>query len=140
MNLKETIDKLNSIAISQPNVNDYVKSGNIYDLSENRNANFSVFCVTQGTHSYDFKNGYNIFNFVLYYVDRLTSDGSNKIEIQSTAIETLKNIIRAYCKETDVDITTADFEVFTESFSQLCAGAYTTISIIVEDTNCLDEF
>ena len=96
MNLKETIDKLNSIAISQPNVNDYVKSGNIYDLSENRNANFSVFCVTQGTHSYDFKNGYNIFNFVLYYVDRLTSDSSNKIEIQSTAIETLKNIIRTY--------------------------------------------
>ena len=45
MNLKETIDKLNSIDISQPNVNDYVKSGNIYDLSENRNANFSVFVL-----------------------------------------------------------------------------------------------
>lgn len=140
MNLKETIDKLNSIAISQPNVNDYIKSGNIYDLSENRNANFSVFCVTQGTHSYDFENGYNTFNFILYYVDRLTSDGNNKIEIQSTAIETLKNIIRTYSKETDVDIATADFEVFTESFAQLCAGAYTTISVIVDDNNCLDEF
>lgn len=140
MNLKETIDKLNSIAISQPNVNDYIKSGNIYDLSENRNSNFSVFCVTQGTHSYDFENGYNTFNFILYYVDRLTSDGNNKIEIQSTAIETLKNIIRTYSKETDVDIATADFEVFTESFAQLCAGAYTTISVIVDDNNCLDEF
>jgi len=140
MNLKETIDKFNSIAISQPNVNDYIKSGNIYDLSENRNANFSVFCVTQGTHSYDFENGYNTFNFILYYVDRLTSDGNNKIEIQSTAIETLKNIIRTYSKETDVDIATADFEVFTESFAQLCAGAYTTISVIVDDNNCLDEF
>ena len=140
MNLKETIDKFNNIAISQPNVNDYIKSGNIYDLSENRNANFSVFCVTQGTHSYDFENGYNTFNFILYYVDRLTSDGNNKIEIQSTAIETLKNIIRTYSKETDVDIATADFEVFTESFAQLCAGAYTTISVIVDDNNCLDEF
>lgn len=140
MNLKETIDKFNSIAISQPNVNDYIKSGNIYDLSENRNANFSVFCVTQGTHSYDFENGYNTFNFILYYVDRLTSDCDNKIEVQSTAIETLKNIIRTYSKETDVDIATADFEVFTESFAQLCAGAYTTISVIVDDNNCLDEF
>lgn len=140
MNLKEVIEGLNSIALSQPDVNDYVKSGNIYDINEQRNIKYSVFCVTQGTHSYNFTNGYNTFNFILYYVDRLQSDGDNKVEVQSTAIETLKNIIREFMKEYDVEIETASFEVFTESFSSLCAGAYTTVSIFVDDENCLETY
>lgn len=140
MTLKEIFDSLNDIAVSQPDINDVVKSGNIYDLNSEREAKYSVFCATQGTHSYDFTNGYNTFNFILYYVDRLQSDGDNKIEVQSTAIETLKNIIRTFSNKYDVDITTASFEVFTESFSSLCAGAYTTISIEVDDENCLEEF
>lgn len=140
MTLKEIFDGLNDIAVSQPDINDIVKSGNIYDLNSEREAKYSVFCATQGTHSYDFTNGYNTFNFILYYVDRLQSDGDNKIEVQSTAIETLKNIIRTFSNKYDVDITTASFEVFTESFSSLCAGAYATISIEVDDENCLEEF
>ena len=138
MTLKEVIDSLNNIALSQPDVNDYIKSGNIYDLNSERNAKYSVFCCTQGTHSYDFQQGDNTFNFILYYVDRLQSDGDNKIEVQSTAIETLKNILRTFSHENDVDIQNASFEVFTESFSSLCAGAYTTVSIMVEDDNCLE--
>lgn len=140
MTLKEVFDSLNTIALSQPDINGIVKSGNIYDLNEDRNAKYSVFCVTQGTHSYDFINGFNSFNFILYYVDRLQSDGDNKVEIQSTAIETLKNIIRVFSKENDVDIASASFEVFTQSFSSLCAGAYATISIEVDDDNCLEVF
>lgn len=138
MTLKEVIDSLNNIALSQPDVNDYIKSGNIYDLNSERNAKYSVFCCTQGTHTYDFLQGENTFNFILYYVDRLQSDGDNKIEVQSTAIETLKNILRTFSHENDVDIQNASFEVFTESFSSLCAGAYTTVSIMVEDDNCLE--
>lgn len=140
MTLKEIFDGLNEIAASQPDINDIVKSGNIYDLNSEREAKYSVFCATQGTHSYDFTNGYNTFNFILYYVDRLQSDGDNKIEVQSTAIETLKNIIRTFSNKYDVDITTASFEVFTESFSSLCAGAYATIPIEVDDENCLEVF
>ena len=140
MNLKEVIDSLNSIALSQPDINSYVKSGNIYDLNENRDAKYSVFCVTQGTHSYDFEGGFNTFNFILYYVDRLQSDADNKIEIQSTALESLKNIIRVFRKENDIELSTASFEVFTESFSALCAGAYATISVIVYDDNCTEQY
>lgn len=140
MSLKEVIDSLNSIALLQPDINTYIKSGNIYDLSEDRDARYGVFCATQGTHSYDFVNGVNTFNFILYYVDRLQSDGDNKIEIQSAAIEALKNIIRVFIKQNDVDLTTASFEVFTESFSALCAGAYATISIEVDDDNCTEIF
>lgn len=140
MTLKQVIDKLNTIALSQPDVNDYIKSGNIYDLNSDRSIIYSVFCCTQGTHQFDFDNGLNTFNFILYYVDRLQSDGDNKVEVQSTAIETLKNVIRVFAKENDVEISNASFEVFTESFSSLCAGAYTSVSIVVDDDNCTEEF
>lgn len=140
MTLKEVIDELNSIALEQPDINSVIKSGNIYDLNSERDVIYSVFCCTQNTHNYDFSNGYNSFNFILYYVDRLQSDGDNKIEVQSTAIETLKNVVRTFAKRNDVDIPTASFEPFTESFSSLCAGAYATLTIEVDDDNCLEVY
>jgi len=140
MNLKNVIDGLNSIAMEQPEINQYIESGNIYDLNSDRDARFSIFCVTQGTHSYDFENGLNNFNLILYYVDRLKSDQSNKIEIQSTGIEVLKNILRTFSHNFDVEFSSVDFEVFTQSFSEMCAGCYSTISIQVNDNNCLEIF
>lgn len=140
MTLKEVFDALNNIALSQPDINGVIKSGNIYDINEDRDINYSVFCAVQGTHSYDFINGENTFNFILYYVDRLQSDGDNKTEVQSAGIEALKNILRAFIREYDVDIPTVSIDVFTESFAALCAGAYATVSIQVEDDNCYEEF
>lgn len=140
MTLQEIINGFNEISVKQPNVNQYIKSGNIYDLSSDRNAKFSVFCVTQGTHTANIVEGYTTYNLFLYYVDRLKSDESNKIEIQSVALEVLKNIVRTFRNKYDVDIDTVDFDVFTERFSELCAGAYATISIVAYEDNCLEEY
>lgn len=142
MNLKDIVEALNSIALKQPAINEIIKSGNVYDLNENRNANFSVFCAVQRTHNYDLSNGRNTYNFFLYYIDRLQSDESNKIDIQSTGIEVLKNICRTFSLEyeDDCEINNVDFEVFSQSFAQLCAGAYATISINCFDENCVDIF
>ena len=52
----------------------------------------------------------------------------------------LKNIIRTFIGEYDVDIDTADFTVFTQSFSEMCAGVYTNISVAVDDDGCVEEF
>lgn len=140
MTLKEIIDVLNEISIEQPSIREYIKSGNIYDLNSERSAKFGVFCVTQGTHSANIVDGYSTYNLFLYYVDRLASDNSNKIEIQSTGMEVLKNILRVFREDYDVEITTADFDVFTERFSEECAGCYATISIIAFEDNCIDRF
>lgn len=140
MTLKQVIDSLNSISLRQPDVNEVVKSGNVYDLNTDNNIHFSVFCCTQSEHNYNFENGINTFRFILYYVDRLQSDGDNKIEVQSTGIETLKNILRTFSKENDIEIDEVEFTVFTESFKQICAGAYTSVSIEVEDDNCTEIF
>lgn len=140
MTLKEIIDAFNQISIEQPVVREYIKSGNIYDLSSERNSKFGVFCVTQGTHTANIDDGYTTYNFFLYYVDRLSSDKSNKIEIQSTGLEVLKNIIRVFREDYDCDVTRADFDVFTERFSEECAGCYATISIVAYEDNCIERF
>ena len=140
MTYQEIVTAFNNISLTQPNVNQYIKSGNIYDLSSDRNAKFSVFCVTPGTHTTNLREGYTTYNLFLYFVDRLKSDESNKLVVQSTALETLKNIIRVFVSTYDVECDTVDFEVFTERFSEVCAGAYATISITSYEENCLEEF
>lgn len=140
MTLIEIINGINGIALKQPAIKEVIKSGNIYDLSESRNAKFSVFCTTQGTHTSNVKDGYTTYNFFLYYVDRLQSDESNKLEIQSTGMEVLKNVIRVFQRDFDVEIDSADYQVFTERFSELCAGVYATVSIIAYDENCIEDY
>ena len=116
MNLKEVFDSLNNIALSQPDVNDYVKSGNVYDINKDGNIEFSVFCCTNSTHRYDIESARMDYTMILYYVDRLQSDGDNKIEVQSTGIQTLNNILRTFSNENDVEVSNISYEVFTESF------------------------
>ena len=140
MTLKQVIDKFNEIALKQPTISTIIPGGDIYELNKDRNVKYGVFCATQGTHTADLDNGNTTYNFFLYYVDRLKSDESNKIEIQSTALETLKNILHTFIQETDSELSKCDFQVFTESFAAVCAGAYATISIIVEDNNCIEKF
>ena len=140
MTLQELFNRLNEIALRQPNICEIIPTGNIYDLNSRRDAKFGVFCATQGTHSYDAENALTSFNFILYYVDRLKDNEDNKIQIQSTAIETLKNIILTLQHTEDIDIAACDFNVFTESFSQLCAGAYATVKINSFDEGCVENF
>ena len=140
MTLLQVYDKFNEIALKQPTINEIIRSGNVYDLSTERDTKFGVFAVVQGIHSSDLDNGNTTYNLTLYYIDRQKSDGSNRIEIQSTGMETLKNILRTFIKETDSELSKADYQVFVESFAQLCSGVYCTISIIVEDDNCTTIF
>lgn len=140
MTLQEIINGFNEISLKQPSIKEFISSGNIYSLSKERNARFGVFCCTQGTHSTNLVDGYSTYNLFLYYVDRLKSDETNKLEIQSVAIETLKNIIKTFVNKYDVEISTADFEVFTERFSEMCAGAYATVSVVTYSDNCVDYY
>lgn len=140
MTLKEVLDKLNEIAIKQPEINEIIDDGNIYHLNEKRNAKYAVFCAVQNIHTADLENATNTFQFWLYYVDRLTSDKDNKIEVQSTAIECLKNILRTFSKETDAEYAGLEFHMFTDSFDGLCAGAYASIGIITDDDGCTEIF
>lgn len=125
----ETINLLNWVAKNQPNVNGIVESGDIYDLNKDEyQQKYSAFCVTQNTHNVG--EEFTTFSFTLFYVDRLTLDKSNKIEIQSTAVEFFGNLIKTIMQKFEwLDWTNGDVTTFTEKFSAECAGAYMTCNV-----------
>lgn len=142
MTLLEVTKLIEYIAANQPNVNTIVESGDIFDLNkDNYEVKYSAFCATQRTHTFD--EQFITFNFTLYYVDRLTADERNKIEVQSTAVEVLTNIYKTLRSiNLEVigspiinDITAEDIVTFTEKFTAECAGAYMNISIITSYDN-----
>lgn len=133
MTLIEVINLLDWIAQNQPNVNGIVETGDIYDLNKDEyQQKYAAFCATQNTHSVN--EDFTIFSFTLFYVDRLTLDKSNKIEIQSTAVEFFANLIKTIMQKfPSLDWTNGDITTFTEKFSAECAGAFMTCSITTKN-------
>lgn len=138
MTLKQITDALNAIALEQPAIRTALEKGNIYELNSMRDARFGVFCATQQTHEYNLETAQMDYRFWLYYVDRLKSNESNKIDAQSTAIQVINNILRTFQKIYDVDVTDIVYTPFTESFSEMCAGQYASVTISVYDDGCTD--
>lgn len=133
MTLIEVVNLLNWVAQNQPNVNGIVKSGDVFDLNkEEYQQKYAAFCVQQNTHS--ISEDFTTFSFTLFYVDRLTLDKSNKLEIQSTACEFFQNLIKTIMQKFEnLNWTNGDVTTFTERFSAECAGAYMTCSITTKN-------
>lgn len=130
MTLLETINLLNWVAQNQPNVNGIVETGDIFDLNKDEyQQKYAAFCATQGEH--EITESWSRFSFILYYVDRLNLDKSNKDEIHSTAVEFFHNFASTiYSNYPSVDFTAGRVVTFTERFSAECAGAYMTCDIV----------
>ena len=130
MTLLETTRLIEYIGSKMPNVNTVVDTENIYDLNaDNYEVKYSAFVVQQQQHMSN-QEGFITYNFNLYYIDRLTIDKKNKLEIQSTAINVLQNIINIMQDRSFVtDVTGSAFTTFTEQFTAECAGAYCSIAV-----------
>lgn len=140
MTLFETIRAINNVAASEPNINTLVLSGNVFDLNTNNiTVRYSTFCCEQMTHQRT-EDEFLIFNYRLYYIDRMTEDSKNRIEIQSTGIQTLESILH---KIRDIDIfgITSDYTYtpFTNRFEAWCAGVYCEVGIQVPEDYCYDD-
>lgn len=129
MTLIETIKLIEHIASQQPNINSVVDSGDVFDLNnEEFQQKYSAFCVTQSTHTIG--DQFNTYNFNLFYVDRLTFDKSNKIEIQSNGVEFFSNLLKTINKEWPTLMCEAgQVTTFNQRFSAECAGAWMTFSV-----------
>lgn len=139
MTLKEIKEKIEGIAERQPNINTVVKSGDIYELNTEGTITYRAFCLTQQPHTE--REGFRTYNFYMFVVDRLLSNGLNKIAVQSAAIETLSNIINTLRGNFDLEINdNITYQTFTQRFASECAGAYTSVSITVPVTICADTY
>lgn len=133
MTLIEIVKQFENIAKKMPNIN-YVGNGDIYSLSTLPNVEYGAFFITQTNHQMS-ENTID-YSLTLFYVDRLLSDGSNKLAIQSNGITMLANIINVFAmKNEDVEVNyDIQYTTFLQRFADECAGCYCNV-VITTDNN-----
>lgn len=140
MTLLETIRAIENVASLQPAVSMIVRN-DIFRLNAIPDARYGVFAWLQNQHRTSASDNYISYSFTFFYVDRLTSDASNQMEIQSVGIQTLDNIIRQLDEMgvwADREYT---FQVFNQRFTDECAGVFTNITLDVPLTLvCPEDF
>lgn len=139
MTLQEIIKILQDIALTQPNVRS-VGEGDIYDtLNAEGSTRYAYFFITQNKHTQT--EDVDRYSLNVFYIDRLEDDKSNKLQIQSIGKEVLSNIFNTFADDFDADFSGVDFQVFTERFSDYCAGVYATVTFeVMRDGSCPDYY
>ena len=134
MTLLQLINTIKTIALAQPNIHSCVDEFlSLNDIT----AKYSAIILQQRNHQRN--NDFISFNFYLGAADRLTEDKSNEIEVQSTAINTINNIVYKL-EDLGFDCSMGSYNVFTERFLAEAAGCYVELSINIPVGECEDDF
>lgn len=131
MTLLETYNMIRTVAKSQPNVGDV--NDNIYDLNDGDTV-YPAISIQQLVHTSE--NGFMNYRFNIFYTDMLTSDKSNKIDIQSAGISVLNNIRNTIDESPAIELSFNNYQVFTQKFEAECAGVYAEVQITVPEDTC----
>lgn len=126
--LKYTINKIINVAYQEPLVNTIVR-GDIFRINTKPECRYGVFAVIQNTHSStsDFWN----FGFTFYYVDRLTADKKNEIDIHDNGIFLLNKVCDA------LEISNVTYTTFLQKFNDECAGVFcSVVAVVPKDLIC----
>lgn len=135
MNLYQTVQYILSVAKAQPNVG-LAYEGDVYDLNELQNIAYPAVVVAQNTHA---ENGeWRGYGFNIFYVDRLTDDKKNRLEIQNIALEALSNIYKVLVESGFEVQGEMRFHPFDERFDAECAGMYMELVLQSEESLCAD--
>ena len=135
-NLKVLFGKIKQLSQSiDPNI-EFVVYGDVYELNHIQNVTYPAVVVTVGQHTSDL-DSYN-FNYRLniFYVDRLTDDKENKIDVHANSITFINSLLKAL----DDEYIISDYEIynFNERFNDVCAGAYVGCRIQMPISECYD--
>ena len=140
MNFIQILKKLEAYSLSLP----YVHSANLGDIYEYLNGSPNVkyaavnIDINQSTRN-DNLSSYSVY---LYYIDRLTEDKSNWMEVKTTAEQVLNSIVNYAAEIGDVDDGWT-INYFEQQFSDYCAGGYVQFNLEVPNVigDCLiDEY
>lgn len=138
MTLSQLIGVFEGVAKQQPSINMIVQN-DVYRINSAPDLKYGVFAWTQGQHSGSI-NGMTTFSFTFFYVDRLTEDQSNQIEIQSVGCETIGNILRKL-DELDIEVGTYTMQTFNQQFTDECAGVFCNVTLSVQTTSmCAEDY
>lgn len=139
MTLLETIRLIESVAAAQPDVKMIVQN-DIFRLNAAPDARYGVFGWTQGIHRTDADSPFYQFAFTFFYIDRLTEDQGNQVEVQSVGVQTLHNIIRTI-DDGGIETSDVSFQTFNQRFADECAGAFCNVTLMVPvNGSCAEHF
>lgn len=127
MTLKTIIDKLTEYALGSPNVGGVIIN-DVFRANFWEDAHYAVVAIIQREHTLTENNA--IFRFQLAYIDRLTEDKSNEVDIQSEGVMTISNLINAlttFYDDMSID-GNVTFSVFNERFKDECGGVLADIA------------
>ena len=137
MNLFQVIRAIEKTAAQQPTIGTIVRN-DVFRLNASPAVRYGAFAWLQGEHRTSGDGNLMQWSFTLFYVDRLTEDKGNEVQIQSTGIETLENILRTL---EGLGIFAGDysFQTFNQRFSDECAGVFVRVTLeAVKDGLCAE--
>lgn len=128
----ELISRLLGSAAEEPNIN-YYGCGDIYKLNSIPTIEYSVFYITPNT--FNVEEDTITYSLNLYYIDRWDETDNNQLEIQSSGILALQNIINRF--NTDYANVEIDYPLvftpFYQRFKDICAGVFVRINVRVDN-------
>ncbi len=140
MTLLETIRTIEGVALRQPAVSMVVEN-DVFRLNSLGDAKYGVFAWLQRPHSASVDSSLIRYSFTFFYVDRLTFDRSNEVEVQSVGIQTLHNICKTLDSKGVYVATDISYQTFNQRFTDECAGAFCTVSLEVPvESLCEEDF
>lgn len=135
MTYKETVEQIKYTCLEHISVNSfrdglYSNSGG-YEINGDADIDYPVTILVPNVHT---SRQYVVsYSFNLFYVDRLTDGRTNKTDVQSEAMQTLREIVNKISDNFDLDLDyNLRYTLFTERFVDECAGAYVTLNIEAE--------
>ena len=137
MSLLQTIRTIERTAAQQPAVNTIVRS-DVFRLNAAADVRYGVFAWLQGEHTSAADVATVTYNFTFFYVDRLTADRRNEVEVQSVGMQTLENIQRAL-DGAGMWVQQYTFRTFNQRFADDCAGVFCNVGIAVPKDDLCEE-
>ena len=142
MNLQELCKELGEMAKAQELVQFSAAGASLAEINPLQVNYYPLFyIIPSGTHTV--KDDTTRYDLTLYYIARLLEDNSNTIDIFSSSIENLKNILigaRDIPGVADVEDTYTIRNFMPEKLNDRVAGAYAQVRITCEnESTCFVE-
>lgn len=127
MNYYNLLRTLKSLSNTHSLVNDYAE-GDVYEYMNSGMHKYPCIFMTMNNITSDSES--TNYNFTMFYIDRLISDGSNKINVQSIGVQVIKQILsKLFDIYPEIEISSTEYTPFTEKFADDCAGVFCQISL-----------
>ncbi|MCM1176569.1 MAG: hypothetical protein NC115_05870 [Bacteroidales bacterium] len=136
MTLLDLVKTIAAVAINQPTVQMVVEN-DISKLENCTDVKYGVFGFSQGEHAGGIELDAISYGFSLYYIDKISGD--NSLEIQSTGIVTLTDILQTL-PVLGINVGEHKFTAFEQKFIDNCAGVRCDVILNVESEGPCPEF